>query len=370
MENKEPSTNNENVQLEAPELEIDEKGNKKLQLIGVMVFVLIALIIAGFSFLSSKKAEPTQEKKNTKIGTQFKDNPLKYTNDPWPDAPKPVEVENPFNEAKEEKPKSPFEPAEVAPKFSPKVYKSSGSFLISTSGSAGGGSDINRTRSWKEQAEEEKGYSNSGVFNAKSAERLNFNPSLFLAKGTYIGCSLNTKLVSTIKGGISCTVSEDVYSENGVTLLIEKGSKISGFFQSGQIKNGVNRIFVVWQEIRTPNHVNIPVFSGATDALGSSGIEGYVDHHWLERFGGAVLISMIDDVFNFVANGKRNDGNGSGNYDYTQNTRQNTQEMATKVLEEFIKIEPTLYKNQGDLVGVYVNRDIDFSSVYRLKVKQ
>lgn len=366
MENKEPSTNNENVQLEAPELEIDERGNKKLQLMGVIVFVLIALIIAGFSFLSSKKAEPTQEKKDTKIGTQINDNQLKYTNDPLPEAPKPVEVENPFNEAKEEKPKSPFEPAEVAPKFSPKVYKSSGSFLISTSGSAGGGSDTNRTRSWKEQAEEEKGYS-GGVFNAKSAHKLDFNPSLFLSKGTYIGCSLNTKLVSTIKGGISCTVSEDVYSADGVTLLIEKGSKISGFFQSGQMENGMNRIFVLWQEIRTPNHINIPVFSGASDSLGGSGIEGYVDNHWLERFGGAVLISVIDDVFNYLANGKRDKQNG--NYDYTQSTRENTQEMATKVIEEFIKIKPTLYKNQGELVGVYVNRDIDFSQVYRLRVK-
>ena len=43
--------------------------------------------------------------------------------------------------------------------------------------------------------------------------------------------------------------------------------------------------------------------------------------------------------------------------------------MATKVIEEFIKIKPTLYKNQGELVGVYVNRDIDFSKVYRLRVK-
>ena len=40
--------------------------------------------------------------------------------------------------------------------------------------------------------------------------------------------------------------------------------------------------------------------------------------------------------------------------------------MANTALEKFINIEPTLYKNQGDIVGVYVNRDIDFSKVYRL----
>ena len=128
------------------------------------------------------------------------------------------------------------------------------------------------------------------------------------------------------------------------------------------MKDGLNRIFVVWQEIRTPNHINIPVYSGASDELGGSGIEGWVDHHWLERFGASILLSVIDDGFNVLFNGKR----GRDNVDYTENTRETTKQMANTALEKFINIEPTLYKNQGDIVGVYVNRDIDFSKVYRL----
>lgn len=355
----------ENIQLEAPAFEDEKEGNKKLQFIAICVFIIIAGLIAGFSFLGNKKEAKKEEQAETKIGTNIKNNKFEYSED----LP-PVVVENPFakNEEplKEEK-TDPFKAEQETPKFSPKVFKSSGSFMIASNGSSARAGDQNYTRSWDEQSNEEQGYTNTGVFSARSARKLEFNPSLFLAKGAYIGCSLNTKLVSTIKGGISCTVSEDIYSQNGVTLLIEKGSKISGFFQSGQMENGMNRIFVVWQEIRTPNNVNIPVFSGASDALGGSGIEGYVDNHWLERFGGAVLISVIDDVFNWAANGKRS--KEGQNYDYTQSTRENTQQMATKVIEEFIKIKPTLYKNQGELVGVYVNRDIDFSKVYRLRVK-
>ena len=200
------------------------------------------------------------------------------------------------------------------------------------------------------------------TFTPTAAKKGAFNPNLLLPKGTYIGCSLDTRLVSSIKGGISCTVSNDVYSSNGSVLLIEKGSKITGFFEAGQMKDGLNRIFVVWQEIRTPNHINIPVYSGASDELGGSGIEGWVDHHWLERFGASILLSVIDDGFNVLFNGKR----GRDNVDYTENTRETTKQMANTALEKFINIEPTLYKNQGDIVGVYVNRDIDFSKVYRL----
>ena len=87
-----------------------------------------------------------------------------------------------------------------------------------------------------------------------------------------------------------------------------------------------------------------------------------MDHHWLERFGASILLSVIDDGFNVLFNGKR----GKDNVDYTENTRETTKQMANTALEKFINIEPTLYKNQGDIVGVYVNRDIDFSKVYRL----
>ncbi|EDP6764715.1 type IV secretion system protein VirB10, partial [Campylobacter jejuni] len=55
---------------------------------------------------------------------------------------------------------------------------------------------------------------------------------------------------------------------------------------------------------------------------------------------------------------------------YTENTRDSAKEIANTALEKMIDIKPTLYKNHGDLVGVYVNRDIDFSKVYKLTRKK
>ncbi|ECK7706980.1 type IV secretion system protein VirB10 [Campylobacter coli] len=203
------------------------------------------------------------------------------------------------------------------------------------------------------------------VFTPTAAKMSEFNQNLLLPKGTYIGCALKTRLVSSIKGGIACIVSNDVYSANGNTLLIEKGSTITGTFNSGQLDDGMDRLFVIWQEIRTPNNVIIPVYSGATDELGSSGVQGWVDHHYLKRFGSAILLSMIDDAMAILAD-RMSRGNNNNYYNYTENTRDNVSNIADTALKKMIDIKPTLYKNQGDLVGVYVNRDIDFSKVYKL----
>ena len=83
------------------------------------------------------------------------------------------------------------------------------------------------------------------------------------------------------------------------------------------------------------------------------------------RFGSAVLLSIVDDSFNVLAY-KATNSNNNNNIDYTENTRENAKNMANTALEKFIDIKPTLYKNQGDIVGIYVNRDVDFSKVYKL----
>lgn len=205
----------------------------------------------------------------------------------------------------------------------------------------------------------------STAYSARKAQKSPYNANLLLKKGTFIQCSLRTKVVSTIAGNLGCIVAHDVYSANGNVLLIERGSEIFGEFRSGQIKQGEDRIFVIWSEIRTPKNVVINIDSGATDELGGTGIQGWTDTHFWQRFGGAILLSLVDDTAGYFAyRQKRRSG-----YDYTESSREATRQMAQTAIEKMIDIPPTLYKNQGDLVGVFVARDVDFSSVYKLRRK-
>lgn len=187
--------------------------------------------------------------------------------------------------------------------------------------------------------------------------------NLLLSKGTFIECILETKVDTTVPGMTSCVIPRNIYSANGKTLLLERGSKAVGEYK-GAVENGLNRIFVLWTQIQTPNGVRINLNSPSTDALGGAGLSGDIDFHWWRRFGNALLFTLIQDGFDFGMS-KNTENNGGVNY------YQNSQDGMERIIEEAMRqsgnIPPTLTKNQGERIGILVARDVDFSSVYSLK---
>jgi type IV secretion system protein VirB10 len=185
--------------------------------------------------------------------------------------------------------------------------------------------------------------------------------SYLLARGSFIPCVLETQLISTVSGSSNCVVPEHVYSENGKVLLIEKGSKIIGEYKS-DVKQGDVRIAILWQRIKTPTGVVIDVDSPTTDAVGAMGVEGGVDYHWSQRIGAAVLLSIIGDAIDIQK--EKSSPTTSTTIVTGQNTQSTTKGLAEKVLESTINIPPTISKNRGDRVTVYLNRDLWFNTVY------
>ena len=59
------------------------------------------------------------------------------------------------------------------------------------------------------------------------------NPDALLVRGTYLRCVLETRIITDVPGFTSCLVTEPVYSVNGRTLLLPKGSKILGSYGGG-----------------------------------------------------------------------------------------------------------------------------------------
>jgi type IV secretion system protein VirB10 len=191
------------------------------------------------------------------------------------------------------------------------------------------------------------------------------NRSLTLPKGTAFTCALKTKVISATSGLVGCQVQRNVFSDDGRVLLIERGSHLDGEYRVTSVRPGTVRIPVMWTRIRTPLGVTVDIESPGTGQLGESGIDAYVDNRWVERIGAAMLVSLIDDTVKLVISNQANET--TADTILLPSTTANTSKLAEKVLESTINIPPLLYQNQGGIVGIYVARDVDFSSVYELR---
>ncbi|MBX4916824.1 type IV secretion system protein VirB10 [Rhizobium bangladeshense] len=189
------------------------------------------------------------------------------------------------------------------------------------------------------------------------------NRDFVVAMGTSIPCVLETALSSDQPGFTSCVINRDVLSDNGRVVLMEKGTQVVGEYRGG-LRRGQKRLFVLWNRAKTPKGVIIALASPATDAIGRAGVDGYVDTHWWERFGSAILLSIVGDASSY-ASSRLQDSEVEA-----QNTTGSGQQAAAIAVEQSINIPPTLLKHQGELVSIFVARDLDFSSVYRLRVTE
>jgi type IV secretion system protein VirB10 len=183
---------------------------------------------------------------------------------------------------------------------------------------------------------------------------------LLLPKGAFLDCTLETAIDSTLPGMTTCVMATDAFGVDGEVVLMERGTKLVGETR-GQVQQGSARVFVLWNEARTPSGVIVPLASPGADELGRAGLPGSVDRHFWERFGAAMLVSVIDGAIQAAVRSSR----GSSGTVIVNPAA--TQDVMTEVLKGTINIPPTVVKHQGDRIQVLVARDLDFRSVYELK---
>jgi type IV secretion system protein VirB10 len=181
---------------------------------------------------------------------------------------------------------------------------------------------------------------------------------LLLPRGAFIDCTLETAIDSTLPGMTTCVTATDTFGVDGKVVLLERGTKLVGETR-GEVQQGRARVFVVWNEARTPTGVVVPLASPGTDELGRSGLAGEVNQHFWERFGAALLISVVNGATQAAVH-----SSGSGAVIYDPSVSEN---IIGEVLKSTVNIAPTVVKSQGDRIQVLVARDLDFRSVYELR---
>ncbi|CAN7486004.1 hypothetical protein LJR290_003233 [Variovorax sp. LjRoot290] len=220
----------------------------------------------------------------------------------------------------------------------------------------------------------------SATITPGTSATINRNPSMTLAKGTLPDCTLLTAILTDQPGFLKCILSATVMSMDGKVVLMEAGTTMEGEYSQG-LQAGQQTIFTLWSRAVTPSFVSVQLNSPGTDALGRAGTSGYVDNKWFERFAGAVFFSLFEDAKqSYIA---RDDASASrlagatygdtynigtqGSLSQLNNTGSTTKSIVEEMLKQGSQLRPSLYKNQGEVIKIFVARDVDFSTVYELR---
>ncbi|TWA12939.1 type IV secretion system protein VirB10 [Sinorhizobium medicae] len=201
---------------------------------------------------------------------------------------------------------------------------------------------------------------------ARQIERID----AMIPEGTLIPGILETAINSDLPGQIRAITSQDVYSFDGRRVLIPTGTRLIGEYQS-EITRGQKRIFVIWTRLIRDDGVSVRLNSIGTDSLGRSGLTGHVDNKWRERFGSAIMLSVVGAGASFLTGYGSDEAFGDNNSEAQRGEElaretiaETFSDMANQALSENLRVPPTISVSQGERIFVYVRQDLDFSAMY------
>lgn len=177
------------------------------------------------------------------------------------------------------------------------------------------------------------------------------NRATTVPQGSLIPAVLETALDSSRPGLARAVVSRDIRGFDGSRVLIPRGSRLIGEYQSTAAP-GQSRALVNWIRLIRPDGATIAIGSPVSDALGRAGTQGVVDNHFFQRYGGAILQSVLDLGVN-VATARAADGTGVVLGFPSGGALAAGPQPPT----------PTIRVKQGAAIAIFVARDLDFTSV-------
>lgn len=180
------------------------------------------------------------------------------------------------------------------------------------------------------------------------------NPGNTVVQGTMIQAVTETALDSSLPGQMRAIISEDVHSYDGSRVLIPRGSRLIGRYRSG-LDVGQQRVTVAWDRIILPNNQTVTISSFGGDELGRSGVTGFVDTRFGERFGSAALISLLGAVPTVAASQIDDDTTS----DVAEDVGDDLQDATDSVMSDYLSLGPVIYVDQGSRITVMVDRDVE-----------
>jgi len=192
------------------------------------------------------------------------------------------------------------------------------------------------------------------------------NREFIITEGKMISAVIETAINSSLPGRLRAIVDRDVFGDEGRNVLVPRGSELLGEYNSKTVQGQV-RIYVVWTRITRPDGADIYIDSSGTDNLGRAGIDGDVDSHFWKRFGNSILLSLIGgSTANMGVDSSTNPNSANTYREAIAGAFSNT---AKQELQHNANIAPTITRDQGSLIKVFVAHDLDFTQAQFAKAR-
>jgi len=331
------------------------KGSKQVPTMKIIGLLALVVAIAGLNiFLFSSHEEKDIEKKEEKFAIPHQEilkEPLANQNTTLTDVNKNVYLEDELKKVKEQD-------------FIERLQASQ-----NASGGEGASSASMQTSEKENSPKISLSNPNTAFLVEKSNSKAEHTYAThygqlqyIIGQGKFIFANLSVAINSDLPGQITAIVSHDVYGDQGRKVLIPRGSILIGEYRSGLLNNQ-SRLFVVWTRVREPNGIDAMLGSEGTDYLGRAGLTGNVDNHFFARFGAATLVALVGAGASTVGVKSQDEANSMSAY--RQDVTQALSQQASSMLDQSLNIPPTIHVPQGEKIVVFVNRDLDFSKVFK-----
>lgn len=188
-----------------------------------------------------------------------------------------------------------------------------------------------------------------GLGTTTATAAASFDPATAVTQGTLIPAVLETAINTDVPGYVRAIVSADVRSFDGRHILVPRSSRLIGQYKSG-LSAGQKRAYVIWTRVIRPDGVSVNLGSPAIGFGGETGLAGKVNSHFFQRFGSAMLLSVVGGLSAIGGNSGVIIAGGG-------------QSASAAAVNQNGQLGPTIRVRQGEPIRVFTAKDLDFSKV-------
>jgi len=194
-----------------------------------------------------------------------------------------------------------------------------------------------------------------------------------ILQGKVISAVLETAIDTDIASTVRAVITRDIYAEEGKNILIPKGSRVIGSYETS-ITSGQTRVTINWNRIIRVDGMSLNITSIGSDRLGRAGVPGDLDNRYAQRLANTFLSSVLsvgtsilsEKVSNSTGitstvsslTGETTTTSGKASDYAIINATEDFMDEAKDIVDDIAKQGPVIRIPQGEKVMIMVTQDL------------